>query len=70
MVSFEAILYYLFLIDSLFANIFSWFYSDVGKKNKQLKKFYRYFPLTKGWSGLYLLIMLWVGFSLYRLGIL
>ncbi len=70
MVLFEAVLYYLFLIDSLFANFFSWFYPNFGKKNKQLKKFYRHFPLTKSWSGLYLLLVLWIGFSLYRLGIL
>jgi len=68
MVLLEVVVYYLFVIDSVFALLFSWFYPDFGKKNKDMKKIFKYFPLTRGWSALYLFLVLWVGFSLYRLG--
>jgi len=68
MVSIEAIIWYLILLDSVIANIISFWGVKWYKKN--YKKLYRYFPITKGWSLLYLILVLWVGYALLRLGIL
>ena len=68
MINIEAILWYALLLDSLIANIVSFCCSKWYKKN--YKKFYRYFPITKGWSSLYLILVLWVGYTLLRLNIL
>ena len=54
----EAVIWYLVLLDSVFANVFAWFYPNFGKKDKSLRKVFRHFPLTKGWSGIYLLLVL------------
>jgi len=62
----EKILFYLVLLDSLFAVIATWFFSRWYKK----QGLHRYFPLSKGWSALYLFLVMWIGFTLYRLGIL
>jgi hypothetical protein len=69
MVSFESIIWYLFLLDALGANIFVWLGYGKGIK-KKLKGFFKHFPLTKGWALMYLVLVLWVGYALYRLGIL
>lgn len=67
-ISIEAIIWYAFLVDSIFANIFSWccprWYA------KKYKGFSRVFPLTKGWTLLYFVLIVWIGYALYRLGIL
>ena len=66
----EAIIFYLFLLDSLGANITAWFFSGWYKKTFKKSWFFKRLPLTKGWSAIYLGLVLWVGFTLYRLGIL
>ena len=67
--NFEAIIWYLFLLDSLGANFMIWL--GYGNKfKKKFKGFAKHFPPTKGWAFLYLLIVIWVGCALYRLGIL
>ena len=66
----EAIIYYLILIDSIGANITVWFFSKWYKKNFGKNRIVKHFPPTKGWVLLYLVLVLWVGYGLYRLGIL
>jgi|TARA_Y100000031_G_scaffold26986_2_gene29046 hypothetical protein len=65
----EAIIYYAFLLDSLGANITAWFFAGWYKKNIN-KGVVKHFPATKGWTLTYLVLVLWIGFGLYRLGIL
>ncbi len=65
---FETILWYLLLLDCIGANISAWFFPDWYKK--KFKKFHKIAPLTKMWCGLYLVLVLWVGYSLSRLGLL
>jgi len=64
----EAILWYLFLLDSLFANAGAWFFPKYYKK--KFKSFSKILPLTKTWAAIYLILVLWVGCALLRLGIL
>tara|TARA_Y100000296_G_scaffold86919_1_gene128664 strand:+ start:1892 stop:2113 length:222 start_codon:yes stop_codon:yes gene_type:complete len=66
----EAIIFYLFLLDSLGANIAAWFFSKWYKKTFKKSWFFKRLPLTKGWAFVYLALVLWVGYGLYRLGIL
>jgi len=68
MVSFEAVIFYVLLVDSIIANILSWCCVKWYKKN--YKGFYKHFPVTKGWCIWYLILVLWIGYALYRLGIL
>lgn len=64
----EAIIWYGFLLDSIGATIVSWCCAKWVKKN--YKFVYKHFPITKGWALAYLGLVLWVGYGLYRLGIL
>ncbi len=64
----EAILWYIILIDSLGANLMTWFFSKWYKK--KYKKTSNIFPASKGWSALYLVLVLWLGFALRRLSII
>ena len=68
-ISIEAIIYYAFLIDSIGANITAWFFAKWYKKNMN-KGVVKHFPATKGWTLVYLGLVLWVGYGLLRLGIL
>ena len=67
-VSFETVIFYLFLIDSIGANLVAFFCPKWYTKN--YKGFVKLFPLTKGWTLFYLVLVLWVGSGLYRLGVL
>lgn len=64
----EAFIWYLFLIDSVGANIMSFLYPNWLKKH--YKGFWKHFPVTKGWTLLYLVLVLWVGWTLLRMGVL
>ena len=64
----ESIIYYLVLIDSIGANIMAWCCDKWYKKN--YKGFYRHFPAKKGWTSFYLILVLWIGYGLMRLGII
>jgi hypothetical protein len=64
----EAIIWYLVLLDSVIANLIA--FCCKAWYRKKFKKFSKYFPLVKGWTLLYLILVLWVGFSLWRLGVL
>lgn len=67
----EAIIWYVFIIDSICANIMVWFSPSFVKwYKKKCPSFLKHIPLTKGWTFLYLIFVLWVGYALYRLGIL
>jgi|TARA_Y100000310_G_scaffold111725_1_gene110139 hypothetical protein len=64
----EAFIWYLILADSIGANIMircctKWY-------NKNYKGLARYFPASKGWCGMYLILVIWIGWSLSRLNIL
>jgi len=68
MINFEAIVWYLFLLDSLMANIAAWFFPKLyAKKYKRIAK---HLPLSKAWCFFYLFFVLWVGCTLARLNIL
>ena len=67
----EAIIWYIFLLDSIGANIFVWFVPGTVKwYQRNFKTASKYLPLTKGWAFVYLILVLWVGYTLVRLGIL
>ena len=68
MVNVEAIIYYIFLADSLMVNFVAYLKPNWYKKT--YRNFSKIFPLTKGWCAGYLLLILWLGYGLYRLGIL
>lgn len=66
----EAIIFYIILADSIGANAVSWCCSKWYKKASKKSKFLRHFPAAKGWAAWYLILVLWVGYGLLRLGIL
>jgi len=66
----EAIIFYLLLIDAIGANIITYCCAKWYKKNFKKYTFFKYFPLAKGWSAYYLILVLWVGYALYRLNFL
>ena len=68
MVMIESIVWWVFLLDSVGANIMAWCFPNWYKK--EFKGFWKHFPVTKGWALFYLVLILWVGAGLYRLGIL
>ena len=66
-ISLELVVFYILLIDSLAANAVAWF----GGEKWYVKHFRiisRYFPAVRGWTTYYLILVLWYGFVLYRLG--
>lgn len=66
--SIEEILFYLLVIDSVGANAVAWF--DGKWYTKHFKIFSRWFPVAKGWTAWYLVLVLWLGYAFYRLGII
>jgi len=65
----EAIIFYLLLIDALGANAVAF----SGVRNWYTENFRlisRWFPLGKGWTLYYLILVLWVGSLLWRAGML
>ena len=67
MVNFEAVIWYLFLADSVLGNLAVWFSPKMRKFYRKQKFLHKYFPVRKGWMFVYLLLVLWVGYGLYRL---
>lgn len=65
----EMILYILVLTDAIFANVAAW-----GTFGEELTKHYgvfsKYFPITRGWTTYYLVMVLWIGWALFRLGVI
>lgn len=68
MVNFEALIWYILLLDSLVAAILSFFWAEGYRK--KYKGFYKHFPVTKGWCVAYLVLVLWTGSALDRLGVI
>lgn len=63
--SIEVIIFYILLIDSIAANLLAW--SGEGAWfNKNFRIISRYFPLTKGWTTYYLVLVIFIGFILYK----
>lgn len=62
----EAIIFYILVIDSIAANLFVQF--DGKWYTKHFRVFSRMFPLTAGWALLYLVLVIWIGTLLVRLG--
>jgi len=71
---FEAIIFYLFFLDAVIANVLAWFFPNWHKKKNKIKKeyrwFYKHFPTTRGWAIIYLVLVLWIGCALTRLGVI
>jgi hypothetical protein len=68
MVTFEAFLWYLVFLDAIFANLVAWCCAKWYKK--KFKKLWNQLPITKGWTAIYLILIIWLGVALLRLGIL
>ena len=64
----EATIWYAILLDCIGANIVAWFCNDWYRE--KFKTLHKYFPATKGWCFVYLILVLWVGCVLYRLKVL
>lgn len=64
----EGIIWYLILIDAIGANIVIWFFSSWYKK--KFKWLTKHFPASKWLATGYLILVLWVGYGLNRLGML
>lgn len=67
--SFEAILFYLIVLDAVIANIIAWSKFS-NSYNKKFGLFSRIFPLTKGWAIYYAVLVFWIGYALARLSII
>ncbi|MEC8790859.1 MAG: hypothetical protein VXX29_06485 [Verrucomicrobiota bacterium] len=66
--NFEAFLWYLLLADCAFANVVAWFNADwYGAKYPRIAFV---FPASKPWCLLYLMLTIWLGMALRRLGVL
>jgi len=59
METFQIVVFFLLLIDSVVVNILAW-----GSGEWYIKHFQtisRYFPITKVWAAWYLILVLWIG---------
>ncbi|PIR69747.1 MAG: hypothetical protein COU47_01540 [Candidatus Niyogibacteria bacterium CG10_big_fil_rev_8_21_14_0_10_46_36] len=66
----EVVIFYILLIDSIGANLASWFGTGTKWYQKHFRVFSRSFPLSKGWTTYYFILVVWIGVMLYRAGIL
>lgn len=62
----EAIIFYIILIDAISANLLVLF--GKGWYLEHFRVFSRWFPPAEGWALYYLILVLWVGSLLYRIG--
>ena len=60
----EATIWYAILLDSIGANIVAWFFADWYRE--KFKNLHKHIPTTKAWCFVYLALVLWVGYVLYR----
>jgi len=63
----EGILWYLVLLDCIIYNVMAWTYK---KHKKQYHWISKWFPLNRFMGFYYLVLVLWTGFTLYRMKIL
>lgn len=68
-INLESFLFYILLIDALAANYFAW-YNGENWWNKHLQLISRYFPLARGWTTYYLVLVIIMGIMLVRLNAL
>lgn len=66
--SVEAIIFYILLIDAFGANLVVYFGSKWYVQH--FRTLSRWFPPAEGWALYYLVLILWVGSLLYRVGML
>ena len=64
----EAVIWCLILLDAVGAVVVSLFFAELYRK--KFKSLHKYFPLTTAWCLVYLGLVLWAGWLLYRLGVL
>lgn len=64
--SLEGIISIILLIDSIGAVFMSWFGSNWYLHHARI--FSRYFPIAKGWTLLYFVLMLWIASLVNKLG--
>ncbi|HEV8666370.1 MAG TPA: hypothetical protein VN665_00795 [Candidatus Paceibacterota bacterium] len=64
----EAIIFYLLLLDSVTANFVAYF----GRRwyVQHFRLISRLFPLAKGWTTYYLVLVLWIGWLTHTAGLL
>lgn len=60
----EQIIFYLLLVDSIGANIVSFF--GTNWYTKKFNVFAKYFPAKKSWALLYLALVLWIGYLTFN----
>jgi hypothetical protein len=60
------VIFVLLLIDSLGANVVAWFEEKWYKKH--FRTLSRVLPLTKGWTAMYLTLVIILGIALYQYG--
>lgn len=65
--TFEIVIFFLLLVDAIGANVYSWLGKDKWWK-KHFRVFTRWVPRSRAWTGLYLALVLWIGYLLYRFG--
>ena len=66
--NFQALFWYILAADCAFANSVAWFAQDWYRE--VCPSIFKHFPATKAWCGVYLVLILWLGHSLYQQGIL
>ncbi|HUX35629.1 MAG TPA: hypothetical protein VMV71_01190 [Candidatus Paceibacterota bacterium] len=64
----EAIIFYLLLLDSVSCNLIVLFGSNWYTSTFRIIS--RWFPPAEGWALYYLILVLWIGSFLYRMGAL
>jgi len=64
----EGIIWYLFLVDCIVYNILVW---TKGKLHNKISHWIsQHFPLSRIFAIYYLIIILWLGYALYRMNLL
>ena len=67
-ITIETIFYYLVLVDAIVANLIAW--SGYGTiLNKRYNVLGNLLPITRGWTTYYLILVVWLGIALARLGL-
>ena len=66
--NFQALFWYILAADCAFANSVAWFAQDWYRE--ECPSIFKHFPATKAWCSVYLLLILWLGHSLHKQGIL
>ena len=63
------VVFYFLLLDSIVANIIAW--TDWDRwYYRTFHLISRYFPITRGWTTYYLILVLWLGVVMFSTGLL